>query len=96
MFREIASYVFRCPFDHFFPNFVVSFLIFFGLWAQNFHSFDEVFPAGLSKLHSKRPGGGGGKFWDKTQVFGEICYICSFSMTLTEIFGNFYKQLGRL
>ena len=92
MFLEIASYVARVPFDCFFSKFVVSYLISLGIWAGNFHKvlmklFREVCQKCILRVRRK--------VLKKYTSFEETPYVYSFSKTLSEIFGNFYKKLGR-
>ena len=74
----------------YFSAFVISFLLFSGLWARYFHSFDNFFPAGLSKMHFESHE----KVLREYTSFEETCYLYRFSQTLSEVLSNFHKKLA--
>ena len=88
-FLETTSYVPGGPFA-FFSDFVISYLIFFGIWAGNFRKvlmnfFRQVCKKCILKVRRK--------VLKEYTSFAETCYVFSFSKTLSEIFGNFHKKL---
>ena len=90
MFLETASYVAGGPFDYFFSDFVISFLLCLDFEHKIFTVLIIFFQQVRQKciLRVRR------KVLREYTSFEETCYLYRFSQTFTEFFSNFHKKLA--